>query len=39
MNNNTTDYILMKAQLEALSEGVGWDTTVLANASALLWVL
>lgn len=37
MNNNTTDYILMKAQLEALSEGVGWDTTVLANASALLW--
>ena len=37
MNNNTTDYILIKAQLEALSEGAGWDITVLANASALLW--
>lgn len=27
----------MKAQLEALSEGVNWDITVLSNAAALLW--
>ena len=27
----------MTAQLEALSEGVSWDITILANASALLW--
>ena len=32
-----TDYKLMKAQLEALSEGVSWDVTILSNASALLW--
>lgn len=33
----STNYVLMKAQLEALSEGVDWDVTVLANAAALLW--
>ena len=27
----------MKAQLEALSEGIEWDITILSNASALLW--
>lgn len=32
-----TDYRLMTAQLEALSEGVAWDITILSNASALLW--
>ena len=32
-----TDSELMKRQLESLSEGVSWDMTVLANASALLW--
>ena len=32
-----TDYALMKAQLEALSEGVEWDITILSNAAALLW--
>ena len=32
-----TDYRLMRAQLEALSEGVEWDVTILSNASALLW--
>jgi GAF domain-containing protein len=35
--NRTTDYKLMKAQLEALSEGIEWDITILSNASALLW--
>lgn len=37
MKRNDTDYELMKAQLEALSEGVNWDITVLSNAAALLW--
>lgn len=37
MQERNTDYTLMTAQLEALSEGVGWDMTILANASALLW--
>jgi GAF domain-containing protein len=37
MMNRTTDYKLMKAQLEALSEGIEWDITILSNASALLW--
>ena len=32
-----TDYDLMNRQLESLSEGVGWDITILANASALIW--
>ena len=32
-----TDYDLMCRQLESLSEGVTWDITVLANASALIW--
>ena len=32
-----TDYKLMCRQLESLSEGVGWDITVLSNAAALLW--
>ena len=32
-----TDYDLMKRQLESLSEGAGWDMTILANASALIW--
>ncbi len=27
----------MCRQLESLSEGVGWDITVLSNAAALLW--
>ena len=31
-----TDYDLMNRQLVSLSEGVGWDMTILANASALL---
>lgn len=33
----TTDYALMNKQLESLSEGVGWEITVLANAAALIW--
>lgn len=37
MDNMATDYILMKAQLKTLSEGVDWDITILANAAALLW--
>ena len=32
-----TDYKLMCRQLESLSEGVGWDITVLSNAAALIW--
>ena len=32
-----TDYDLICRQLESLSEGVGWDITVLSNAAALLW--
>ena len=32
-----TDYKLLCAQLESLSEGVDWDITVLANAAGLLW--
>lgn len=32
-----TDYGLINRQLESLSEGAGWDMTVLANASALIW--
>ena len=32
-----TDYGLMTKQLESLSEGIGWDITILANAAALLW--
>ena len=32
-----TDYDLICRQLESLSEGVTWDITILANASALLW--
>lgn len=32
-----TDYDLMNRQLESLSEGVGWEITVLANAAALIW--
>lgn len=36
-HKNTPDYDLMVRQLEALSEGIGWDITILSNASALLW--
>ena len=32
-----TDYKLMNSQLMSLSEGVGWDITILSNAAALLW--
>lgn len=32
-----TDYELMARQLEELSEGAGWDITLLANAAALIW--
>jgi len=32
-----TDYELMCRQAESLSDGVGWDMTVLANVSALIW--
>ena len=32
-----TDYKLLCGQLEALSEGVTFDTTVLANAASLLY--
>lgn len=32
-----TDYDLVCLQLASLSEGVSWDITVLANASALIW--
>ena len=31
------DYSLMSSQLRALSEGISWDITILANAAALLW--
>ncbi len=31
------DYRLMTKQLEALSDGVEWDVTILSNAAALLW--
>ena len=37
MTDKKKGYEIMKAQLEALSEGVSWDMTVLANAAALLW--
>lgn len=33
----STDYEMMRRQLESLSEGVGWDITVLSNAAALIW--
>lgn len=32
-----TDYKLMNSQLMSLSDGVGWDITILSNAAALLW--
>lgn len=32
-----TDYSLMKQQLSGLLEGVSWEITNLANASALIW--
>ena len=32
-----TDYELMCRQAESLSDGVGWDITLLANAAALIW--
>lgn len=32
-----TDYELKAKQLEALIEDTGWDISVLANASALIW--
>ena len=32
-----TDYTLINRQLGSLSEGVSWDITILANASALIW--
>ena len=32
-----TDYELMSKQLLSLSEGVGWDITILSNAAGLLW--
>ena len=32
-----TDYKLMNSQLMSLSDGVGWDITILCNAAALLW--
>lgn len=33
----STDYEMMRRQLESLSEGVCWDITVLSNAAALIW--
>lgn len=32
-----TDYKLMNSQLMSLSDGVGWDITILSNTAALLW--
>lgn len=32
-----TDYKSMNSQLMSLSDGVGWDITILSNAAALLW--
>ncbi len=32
-----TDYNVMKMQLSSLLEGVSWEITNLANASALIW--
>ncbi|MCR4676933.1 MAG: GAF domain-containing protein [Sphaerochaetaceae bacterium] len=32
-----TDYNQLCEELKSLSEGVKWDITVLANASALIW--
>jgi len=35
--NSETDYNLLNAQLESVSEGISCDVSVLANASALIY--